>query len=605
MKSLIYGILITLFIGTFLFANIINVPADVPTIQRAIDEAERGDIVLVAEGEYYENINFDGKSITVASMFLFEKDESIISNTIIDGSEPSIHQKGSVVSFTSGEDTNSVIYGFTIRGGSGTLVDEDKIYKFGGGIACLNSGAKISYNKIEYNSVKSKVPSFGAGIGHGPSSDASYIIVEHNWIENNTVEGNAFCSGGGINMYGNGRITENKIRYNLAKSFMNACKGGGVHARGTQAASVEISNNTIIANQVTSTAEYSQDKTGGGGIWIGEYSNSMVFGNRFQNNKVRSDFESFGAGIMFHKMDASNEFCGNHIVLNYRSGLGSGYGGGVCMWRSQVCSFNNIISHNRSTYGGGLYICDEVNNFQENQNPTLTNCTIVENTASAKGGGIFVENSQPVIMNSIVWDNSATEDPGIHVTQGELEKIFVLYSDVQDLRRDSNGNISTDPLFVNSDFQLSDSSPCIGAGIDGIVVNGTTCCCPNCCVLGKPRPLPANSMPDMGAHENSLESPSGLISFDHILPQDISLKQNYPNPFNPSTTIEFSLPKEKIVTLKIYNLLGQEVGTLVSDKLTSGNYKYAWDASAFTSGVYYYKIVAGRYTDVKKLIVMK
>jgi CubicO group peptidase (beta-lactamase class C family) len=89
-------------------------------------------------------------------------------------------------------------------------------------------------------------------------------------------------------------------------------------------------------------------------------------------------------------------------------------------------------------------------------------------------------------------------------------------------------------------------------------------------------------------------------------PIEYTLKQNYPNPFNPITTIEFSILKTEYVTLKIYNLLGQEVATLVSDKLTPGNYIYTWDASGFASGVYYYKLeTAGGFKETKKLILLK
>ena len=90
-----------------------------------------------------------------------------------------------------------------------------------------------------------------------------------------------------------------------------------------------------------------------------------------------------------------------------------------------------------------------------------------------------------------------------------------------------------------------------------------------------------------------------------ISPENFQLSQNYPNPFNPTTTIEFSIPKTEFVKLKIYNLLGQEVAALVSDKLPPGNYKYTWDASAFASGIYYYKIEAEKYTKTRKLILLK
>jgi hypothetical protein len=92
---------------------------------------------------------------------------------------------------------------------------------------------------------------------------------------------------------------------------------------------------------------------------------------------------------------------------------------------------------------------------------------------------------------------------------------------------------------------------------------------------------------------------------DLLLPNKLQLYQNYPNPFNPTTTIEFSIPKTEFVTLKIYNLLGQEMATLVSEELTPKNYKYFWNASGFSNGVYFYKFEAGKFLEIKKMILMK
>ena len=76
-------------------------------------------------------------------------------------------------------------------------------------------------------------------------------------------------------------------------------------------------------------------------------------------------------------------------------------------------------------------------------------------------------------------------------------------------------------------------------------------------------------------------------------PASVRLSQNYPNPFNPSTAIEFDIPKTSNVTLKIFNILGEEVATLVSDRLNAGNYTYEWNASKQASGVYLYRLSVG------------
>lgn len=88
-------------------------------------------------------------------------------------------------------------------------------------------------------------------------------------------------------------------------------------------------------------------------------------------------------------------------------------------------------------------------------------------------------------------------------------------------------------------------------------------------------------------------------------PVDFYLSQNYPNPFNPITTIEFDLPKTSDVSLKIFNILGEEVTTLVSDRLTAGSYSYEWEASNMSSGVYLYRLEAEGYIETKKMILMR
>jgi hypothetical protein len=92
---------------------------------------------------------------------------------------------------------------------------------------------------------------------------------------------------------------------------------------------------------------------------------------------------------------------------------------------------------------------------------------------------------------------------------------------------------------------------------------------------------------------------------DESIPQKYILNQNYPNPFNPRTNIQFSIPKTEYVTLKIYNLLGKEVSTLVSEEKKPGNYNYTWNGSNYASGVYYYKLQVGTHQQVNKMILLK
>ncbi len=100
---------------------------------------------------------------------------------------------------------------------------------------------------------------------------------------------------------------------------------------------------------------------------------------------------------------------------------------------------------------------------------------------------------------------------------------------------------------------------------------------------------------------------STVLSADKFseIPSGYSLEQNYPNPFNPNTKIRFSISSNEFVTLKVFDVLGNEVANLVNEELTSGIYQYDFDASNLSSGVYYYKLKAGSFSETKKMILIR
>jgi len=84
-----------------------------------------------------------------------------------------------------------------------------------------------------------------------------------------------------------------------------------------------------------------------------------------------------------------------------------------------------------------------------------------------------------------------------------------------------------------------------------------------------------------------------------------SLSNNYPNPFNPSTTIKYQIPELSFVTLKLYDVLGNEITTLVNKEKSVGSYEVDFNASSLPSGIYFYRIQAESYVDTKKMVLMK
>lgn len=98
---------------------------------------------------------------------------------------------------------------------------------------------------------------------------------------------------------------------------------------------------------------------------------------------------------------------------------------------------------------------------------------------------------------------------------------------------------------------------------------------------------------------------SGIQSMNQPIPREIKLEPNYPNPFNPSTMIRFTLPRVSQVKIEIYNILGQRVELLVDQQMTAGTHEVEFTAHNLSSGLYYYRIEAGEFQDVKKMILLK
>jgi hypothetical protein len=95
------------------------------------------------------------------------------------------------------------------------------------------------------------------------------------------------------------------------------------------------------------------------------------------------------------------------------------------------------------------------------------------------------------------------------------------------------------------------------------------------------------------------------VEEEDLLPLTYKLEQNYPNPFNPSTIIKFAVPERTRVQIKVYDILGGEITTLVNEELEAGWYEKTFDASTLSTGVYIYRIQAGSYVNTKKMLLIK
>jgi len=247
------SLLVLFLLYSMLNATIINVPDDQPTIQEGIDASADGDTVLVQPGTYYENINYNGKNIAVASLFLTTQDTTYISITAIDG-----NQNGSVVTFNNNESYLASLCGFTITNGSGQIWGSYG-YIYGGGIFCHSSSPILKNLIIKNNDI---LPYPGFGFGAGISIIYSNLIMENILITNNYSE---YC-GGGISIQGQ---NYNPICKNVIIANNTAVYGGGIYCY----SSPSLENLSIMNNNAAH----------GGGIQI-MYSASPTITNSIISN---------------------------------------------------------------------------------------------------------------------------------------------------------------------------------------------------------------------------------------------------------------------------------------------------------------------------------
>lgn len=102
-----------------------------------------------------------------------------------------------------------------------------------------------------------------------------------------------------------------------------------------------------------------------------------------------------------------------------------------------------------------------------------------------------------------------------------------------------------------------------------------------------------------------VDNPNGVQGDNNLIPNKLELNQNYPNPFNPSTTIKFGLPESDFINISVYDVLGNKIQTLVNENLSAGTYTYTFDASSYSSGIYFYTLTTGTTTITKKMMLLK
>ncbi len=617
-------------------AQVIHVPADYPTIQQGIDAANPGDTVLVAEGLYYGQISFLGKKpLMVASNFIMDGDTSHINNTIIDGSQLTNMNLASVVYFTSGEDTTSILCGFTVRGGKGSW-DASLNDRCGGGIFISGSGAKIIYNKITGNTVDDTQPGngqgvYGGGIGTKAEDGDYWIVLEHNQIYENTANTHYdIAAGGGICISYNARVADNVIAENTCTSTSGEATTGGfchqglgfantliiqnnkIHhniaqstSGGAPAGGVFTQNSHLIFayNEVTANSAITVSYGGDGGMVI----LNPAIGNKVYNNIFRENIATtLGGAIFLYNIEGSSDPSQVDINNNFFLDNEAENGGAVVSWGIPVVLQNNVFQGNHASARGGAILLDMSGSYSFIHLATLMNNSFSGNTAGNFGGAMFSNKAMPLIFNSVFFNDSAPSGQEIYLNNN-LDTLDMAYCDIDPGHitgnlYDGGGNINGDPLFDDPELlTLLEDSPCIDFGTQTYICrHGDIHLCPQYDILGIIRPQ-YNSV-DIGAYEFF-----GVGFEDHFSQESATWCHISPNPFSDRTMISYELDCETEVEILLYNSNGLLIKTLLSETQAKGRHTLHFQADNLPAGIYFCRIseTCHRQSAIGKMVVVK
>lgn len=588
--------------------EVVDVPIDYGTIQEGLAAAEEGEIILVDQGTYYENIDFEGKAVTIASNFIISGDTNFINNTIINGS----NAKGpnqSVVRLVSGEDITSVLKGFTITGGKGSPSSFGEGVS-GGGVFVAGSGATIENNKIVYNHINGNGHASSGGGIFADTCASKTIIIRNNVISDNTLmtthSQNKYLTGGGISVNNSAIIQNNIITNNIINHYSKGqVLGGGIEAYQGKA----IIENNLIKDNIAYTNSSSYYPYGGG-IFCQEIDEgSSITGNQITGNRINAE-RARGGGIGVWANGGNLKIENNLITYNKAK-----YGAGIALELDVEVRFaNNIIKGNNAYYsGGGLYLKDvkkdqeydftlvskadvkpDFSSRADKLLPVIVNNTLIENSANSYGGGIFTGklDGDLLAFNNILFNNTAG-NAGNEIYLGSFAYLYNNAIDVDEI--DGNywkgkDNINIDPILTDEFGHLDWGSECANAGIPVIEVNGFWYKSPDIDFEGEERPY-LNTNPDIGADE----IPVLFVNLDEEnenADSELLLLRAYPNPFKDEVTIEYELRKAETVTVTFYNHLGKQLNVISAQQQT-GKHKLLWSPKALSDGIYYYRLKVG------------
>jgi Secretion system C-terminal sorting domain len=276
------------------------------------------------------------------------------------------------------------------------------------------------------------------------------------------------------------------------------------------------------------------------------------------------------------------------------------------------------------------YVKDEDGNILVNQSVSLSSSgnsnSYVSYSASTDGNGLFRIGVQSQDLSATTWMLQAFEQQDNGQTVSQLDAVAQVPSlsfgdsvlknlTVYNVNSEIQGTIKIDGANANFPIQITatnQDTAGASAWSDGSTGNFTIPVSNK--IFNYTIDINLQNSPysftDVIAHPGDTGviinlTTTGVKDHESTLPKQFDLGQNYPNPFNPTTEISYQLPKNSFVSLKIYNMLGQEVETLVSGSKAAGSYTARLDGARLSSGIYFYTLKAGNFTSTKKMLLLK
>ncbi|MBN2183953.1 MAG: T9SS type A sorting domain-containing protein [Candidatus Krumholzibacteriota bacterium] len=619
-------------------------------IQDAIDGADDYDSIMVEGGYTYSGaINVSGKAVHLIggwnSSFTVQ-DPDLYASTL--------QGTGSIVSFMNTASLPCGIEGFNIINGSGTFVSLPNLGLYGGGVFTYNASPTIKNNTI-FNCGYTTSSQLSCGGGIACYNGTATITG------NSITESSAQC-GGGIYLYqATGIISGNTISGAAPDpAYSGSKKGGGIYALHSD---LTISGNVIESNtgylegggiysrlsslSTSGDSIRSNQSNNGGGIYS-DHSSLTV-----DKSCISANNSSMSGGGIWHKAETMTL---SHSVFS--SNISSGFAGGIyadSCWGNWT---NNTIDGNNSSYAGNAFVIaagptDIRNNNITSGFPSGFDCvpanitfqynnsfgnngadvlTLVPDTTNLSSDPLYADNvsgdyypglhspcidaGDPAILDpdGLRSDIGAFGGPGASVdAPAYVENLLATALNDTTIELTWNEGVGdgldyfaiysdTSSNFVPGLANYIGSSPAAGTSFQHKPVSG--------CKYYRVNLIDLRG--HAGGYSNEAdECASGTTTGDDEIPVlGNYLRQNYPNPFNPNTRISFSISSSSAVSLRIYDVSGRLVKTLLNKQLAAGVYNENWNGTdesgnLAASGVYFYSLVSKEFSRTRKMILLR